>query len=419
MREPMPQFLKHYMIRKYGLKSIALKNLANLAAGVRQESCNSERLRVFGKITGMLDPHGFRENESNLVLVGLRHLYHINEIHFRMEAHPRVALSSVSAATLAGVPNPLVLSTLPYTLPRASCVPNAARCVLLALSHVHDQRGSARAPLAAFTCKYYFADEDDIIRVDGAPMLHPEVRAQLAALAAKTEHLSDALSRGASADHSSRTMSCNAHSDEAEVDLDLWLAWLLGEYEESLANAEHYFHGLYPKFDLNKDQTLDLHEFTNLIHHVDPSKVHLCVYVCVCQVLISMYGSIYLSTCSCIYLSMVIQLYFYTHTLTPICAVPRMRCTSWKCITWRSTVLATATTSVKRPGSSSPCISTCPTPATVTIDMYACVCVCVPVNNTPCLFQTLSLEISSAEMSKWFLFNAAFDDFRQSDPSVV
>lgn len=230
VREPMPQFLKHYMIRKYGLKSIALKNLANLAAGVRQESCNSERLRVFGKITGMLDPHGFRENESNLVLVGLRHLYHINEIHFRMEAHPRVALSSVSAATLA-----------------------------------------------AFTCKYYFADEDDIIRVDGAPMLHPEVRAQLAALAAKTEHLSDALSRGASADHSSRTMSCNAHSDEAEVDLDLWLAWLLGEYEESLANAEHYFHGLYPKFDLNKDQTLDLHEFTNLIHHVDPSKdaVHI------------------------------------------------------------------------------------------------------------------------------------------------
>jgi hypothetical protein len=30
-REPMPDFLKHYFIRQYGLKSIALKNLANLA----------------------------------------------------------------------------------------------------------------------------------------------------------------------------------------------------------------------------------------------------------------------------------------------------------------------------------------------------------------------------------------------------
>lgn len=100
----MPQFLKHYMIRKYGLKSIALKNLANLAAGVRQESRHSDRLRVFGKITGMVDPHDFRENESNLVLVALRHLYQINEIHFKMDGHPRVALSSVCAATLAGVP---------------------------------------------------------------------------------------------------------------------------------------------------------------------------------------------------------------------------------------------------------------------------------------------------------------------------
>ena len=164
-----------------------------------------------------------------------------------------------------------------------ACVSNAARCVLLALSQVHDSRGAARPPLAAFTCKYYFADDDDIIRVDGAPMLHPEVRQELAALAAKTELVPDALSRGASADHSLRTTSSNPHSDEAEVDIDVWLAWLLGEYEESLANAEQYFHGLYSKFDLNKDQTLDLHEFTNLIHHVDPSKVHLCLNVCLCE----------------------------------------------------------------------------------------------------------------------------------------
>ena len=41
--------------------------------------------------------------------------------------------------------------------------------------------------------------------------------------------------------------------------------------------------------------------------------------------------------------------------------------------------------------------------------MYACVCACVRINNTPCLFQTLSLL--SAEMSKLVLFNATFDNF--------
>ena len=34
-RKSFPDFLKHHFVRLYGLKSIALKNLANLAAGVR------------------------------------------------------------------------------------------------------------------------------------------------------------------------------------------------------------------------------------------------------------------------------------------------------------------------------------------------------------------------------------------------
>jgi len=32
-REPLPDFIKNYMIRQFGLKSIAMKNLQNLAAG--------------------------------------------------------------------------------------------------------------------------------------------------------------------------------------------------------------------------------------------------------------------------------------------------------------------------------------------------------------------------------------------------
>jgi hypothetical protein len=36
-RESMPDFLRHYFIRQYGLKSIAMKNIANMAAGIRHE----------------------------------------------------------------------------------------------------------------------------------------------------------------------------------------------------------------------------------------------------------------------------------------------------------------------------------------------------------------------------------------------
>jgi hypothetical protein len=38
----MPDFLKNFFIRQYGLKSIALKNLANLAAGKEEGGREAE-----------------------------------------------------------------------------------------------------------------------------------------------------------------------------------------------------------------------------------------------------------------------------------------------------------------------------------------------------------------------------------------
>ena len=77
-------------------------NIANLAAGVRQE-CNAEhhastRLRVFGKLAGILDQEDFHNGKINMMLVGLRALFQPNEIHGRMEGHPLFSAASIRCA---------------------------------------------------------------------------------------------------------------------------------------------------------------------------------------------------------------------------------------------------------------------------------------------------------------------------------
>jgi len=132
----MPDFLKHYFIRQYGLKSIALKNLANLAAGVRQEHATNTRLRLFGKLAGMLDPDDYHDSRVNMMMEGLRALFHTNEIHGHMEGHPSIAVTSLASATLA-----------------------------------------------VFTSKYYFPDDDELLLVEGKPMLHPDMEEEIRELA--------------------------------------------------------------------------------------------------------------------------------------------------------------------------------------------------------------------------------------------
>jgi hypothetical protein len=65
-----------------------MKHIANLAAGVRQEQEHSTRLRVFGKLVGILDQEDFHDGKMHMVLVGLRALFQPHEIAPRMEGHP-------------------------------------------------------------------------------------------------------------------------------------------------------------------------------------------------------------------------------------------------------------------------------------------------------------------------------------------
>jgi len=204
-REPMPDFLKNFFIRQYGLKSIALKNLANLAAGVRKEAANNLRLDIFGGLAGVLNPDDYQDGKCDMMMEALKALFPTDQIKERLEGSPEMPVASVAFATLA-----------------------------------------------AFTSKYYFTDEDDLVTVDGEPDLHPTVKKELVDLVGEIPEGDD--------------------PDEAPVSLDKWMDWLLKEYTESRENAEKFFADLYIEYDTNKDNCLDLTEFQNLIHAVDEGK---------------------------------------------------------------------------------------------------------------------------------------------------
>jgi len=167
---------------------------------VRQEHATNTRLRLFGKLAGMLDPDDYHDSRVNMMMEGLRALFHTNEIHGHMEGHPSIAVTSLASATLA-----------------------------------------------VFTSKYYFPDDDELLLVEGKPMLHPDMEEEIRELA-------------------------DPEDKPEQVNIDVWMEWLFEEYLESRENAEEYFATQYHKYDINKDGTMDLTEFTTLIHDIDKSK---------------------------------------------------------------------------------------------------------------------------------------------------
>jgi hypothetical protein len=74
-RDSMPEFLKNFFIRQYGLKSIAVKNLANLAAGIRKEEASNLRLHLFGVLSGIIQPEKFTDGKCDMLLAGIKALF--------------------------------------------------------------------------------------------------------------------------------------------------------------------------------------------------------------------------------------------------------------------------------------------------------------------------------------------------------
>ena len=115
--------LTAYTAVQYGLKSIAVKNLANLAAGVRKEADNNVKLSLFGRLAGILEPDDFQDGKCDMMMEGLKALFPTDQIKERLEGSPELPISSLAFATLA-----------------------------------------------SFTSKYYFTDEDDLAQVWTKPI---------------------------------------------------------------------------------------------------------------------------------------------------------------------------------------------------------------------------------------------------------
>ena len=90
-----------------------------------------------------------------------------------------------------------------------------------------------------------------MVTVDGQPDLHPTTKEELVALAGDNPDGLD--------------------EDDLSVPIDKWMDYLVNEYQESRGNAEKFFEALYTEYDTNKDNCLDLTEFTTLVHAVDPA----------------------------------------------------------------------------------------------------------------------------------------------------
>uniref|UniRef100_A0A6U4NCR9 EF-hand domain-containing protein n=2 Tax=Hemiselmis andersenii TaxID=464988 RepID=A0A6U4NCR9_HEMAN len=67
-RQSFTDFLKSFLVRKYGLKSIATKQLGEIYNSVIAQEAKLERVRCFGLISGMVDKEGWSQGMCDFTL---------------------------------------------------------------------------------------------------------------------------------------------------------------------------------------------------------------------------------------------------------------------------------------------------------------------------------------------------------------
>ena len=79
-RQSFPEYMRDWMINKFGLKSIALSNLASLVMGVQKNVDNKDpgvltRIRMFGHMSGIIPHDCWHEDLSHLILQAMSLLF--------------------------------------------------------------------------------------------------------------------------------------------------------------------------------------------------------------------------------------------------------------------------------------------------------------------------------------------------------
>lgn len=71
-RMPIPEYIRDYMITKYGLKSIALGNLHAFVQATIKHASQDLRIQDFGVMSGILHSPGWNESLCDFALAGLQ-----------------------------------------------------------------------------------------------------------------------------------------------------------------------------------------------------------------------------------------------------------------------------------------------------------------------------------------------------------
>ena len=71
----MCDYVRDYLLQKYGLPSIVDRNIVNLVEAVLKYQGASSRVRIFGKAIGVVDPGSFSYRLGQFVLALHRELF--------------------------------------------------------------------------------------------------------------------------------------------------------------------------------------------------------------------------------------------------------------------------------------------------------------------------------------------------------
>jgi len=82
-RQSLPEFMRDWMINKFGLKSIALSNLASLIMGIQAKKDEKDagiRIRTFGLLSGIIPHDCWHEDLSNMILEAMGLMFNVSKI---------------------------------------------------------------------------------------------------------------------------------------------------------------------------------------------------------------------------------------------------------------------------------------------------------------------------------------------------
>ena len=86
-RQGFPDYMRDWMINKFGLKSIAMSNLCSVVMGIQARCEDKEagsRIRLFGRVAGVIPHDCWHEDISNMILSAMGLLFQIEKISENM-----------------------------------------------------------------------------------------------------------------------------------------------------------------------------------------------------------------------------------------------------------------------------------------------------------------------------------------------